>query len=55
MERAKTNTETSIHREPQTFFVYIPLEEKQIEVVVFLGKEVAKDTSGVPTADLISW
>lgn len=54
MERAKTNTETSIHRQPQTFFVYIPLEEKQIEVVVFLGKEVAKDTSGVPTADLIS-
>lgn len=31
----------------------IPLEEKQVEVVVFLGEEVAEDTSGISTADLI--
>lgn len=33
--------------------MFIPLEEKQVEVVVFLGKEVAEDTSGISTADLI--
>lgn len=33
--------------------VSIPLEEKQVEVVVFLGEEVAKDTGGVTAADLI--
>lgn len=36
-------------------YVFIPLEEKQVEVVVFLGKEVAEDTSGISTADLIGW
>lgn len=36
-------------------YVAIPLEEKQVEVVVFLGEEVAEDTSGVSTADLIGW
>lgn len=33
----------------------VPLEEKQVEVVVFLGEEVAEDTGGVTTADLIGW
>lgn len=36
-------------------FVSIPLEKKQVEVIVFLGEEIAKDASGVPTADLIGW
>lgn len=31
----------------------VPLEQKQVEVVVFLGEEVAEDTSGISTADLI--
>lgn len=33
--------------------VPIPLEEEQVEVVVFLGEEVAEDTSGISTTDLI--
>lgn len=31
----------------------LPLEEKQVEMVVFLGEEVAQDSGGVSTADLI--
>lgn len=30
-----------------------PLEEEEVEVVVFLGEEVAKDAGGVATADLV--
>lgn len=33
-------------------FRLIPLEQKQVEVVVFLGEEVSEDTSRVSTADL---
>lgn len=42
------------HGQLSTFFEVIPLEEKQVEVVVFLGEEVAEDSSGVSTTDLIS-
>ncbi len=31
----------------------IPLEKEQVEMVIFLCEEVAEDTSGVSTADLI--
>lgn len=31
----------------------IPLEEEQVEVVVLLGEEVAKDSGGVATSDLV--
>lgn len=36
-------------------FVAIPLEEKQVEMVVFFGEEVAENTGWVSTADLIGW
>lgn len=36
-------------------YVAVPLEEKQVDVVVLLGEEVAEDTGGVSTADLIGW
>lgn len=31
----------------------IPLEEEEVEVVVFLGEEVAQDAGGIATADLV--
>lgn len=46
---------TKLHRELQMWSVSLPLEEKQVEVVVFLCEEVAEDAGGVSTADLISW
>lgn len=33
-------------------FTFLPLEEKQVEVVVVLGEEVSQDPSRVSTADL---
>lgn len=36
-------------------FVAIPLEEKQVEMIVFFGEEVAENTGRVSTADLIGW
>lgn len=32
-----------------------PLEEEKIEMVEFLGEEVAQDASGIAAADLIGW
>lgn len=31
----------------------LPLEEEEVEVVVFLGEEVAQDAGGVAAADLV--
>ena len=46
----------AIHAHIHTLTMYLqnsPLKQEEVEIVVALGKEVAQDAGGIPTADLI--
>lgn len=52
----RSETYTSPHSYPRPFGPQggcSPLEEEEVQIVVLLGEEVAKDASGIATTDLV--
>ena len=48
-----SSTHPSEATRPRATRCPVPLEEEEVEVVVFLGEEVAQDAGGVATEDLV--